>query len=96
MSKYLNGELIRVEPGREGSPVCHVVWDSYAQREVRIYPNDLKADLLDLQQAALDVREEMLILGAEEDEDATRRFNMLSADERLRLLAAIEPLGGDE
>ncbi len=38
MSKYLNGELIRVEPGREGSPVCHVVWDSYAQREVRIYP----------------------------------------------------------
>jgi hypothetical protein len=38
MNTYLNGELIRVEPGREGSPVCHVVWDSYAGREVRIYP----------------------------------------------------------
>ncbi len=35
--RYLNGELIRIEPGREGSPVCHVVWDSYAQREVRTY-----------------------------------------------------------
>jgi hypothetical protein len=38
MNAYLNGELIRVEPGREGSPVCHVVWDSYAGREVRTYP----------------------------------------------------------
>ncbi len=84
MSKYLNGELIRVEPGREGSPVCHVVWDSYAQREVRIYPKEgLKADLLDLQQAALD-----------DEEEATRRFNMLSADERLQLLA--DAKGDDE
>ncbi len=41
MSKYHDGELIRVEPGREGSPVCHVVWDSYAGREVRIYPLEL-------------------------------------------------------
>jgi hypothetical protein len=38
MNRYLNGELIRVEPGREGSPVSHIVWDSYAGREVRVYP----------------------------------------------------------
>ncbi len=48
MSKYLNGELIRIEPGREGSPVCHVVWDSYAQREVRIYNVRLIAAAPDL------------------------------------------------
>jgi hypothetical protein len=38
VSRYIDGELIRVEAGREGSPVCHIVWDANAQRECRTYP----------------------------------------------------------